>query len=47
MGKDNCFCQPLVPNNHLSSISVLNEEMGCALRGGLTTDQRKGAEGTV
>lgn len=44
MEKDNCFYQPLIPNKHMSSISVLNEEVGDVL-GGLMTDQRKGAEG--
>lgn len=44
MENDNCFCQPLIPNNHMSSISALNEEVGFAW-GGLMTDQRKGAEG--
>lgn len=42
--KDNCFCQPLIPNNHMSFISVLNEEVGYLL-GGLMSDQRKGAKG--
>lgn len=42
--KDNCFYQPLIPNKHMSSISVLNEEVGDVL-GGLMTDQGKGAEG--
>lgn len=44
MEKDNCFCQPLIPNNHMFSISALNEEVG-SVSGALMTDQRKGAEG--
>lgn len=43
--KDNCIWQSLVPNNHLSSISVLMRRWGMSW--GLMTDQRKGAEGKV